>query len=105
MNQVGPVSAVRGGIRCVGPRRNVEWGSALDRHNSVALPPSECSLQEWVSGPEKWNTVNKACHEAVAVVPVGIAVVGLPPIRLHRRSAAIGILGDVQRMRPGVVCI
>ena len=39
----------------------------------------------------------------MADVPVGVAVVGFPPVRIHGSAAAVGIGGDIQSVRPGVV--
>ena len=103
VEQVRPVGAAGAGVGRVGSGRNVEWNAGLQRHDAVALPPGERALQERVRDREEGNIVNEGGHETVADVPVGVAVVGLPQIRLQRSAAAVGIRGDIQRVRPGVV--
>src|SRR5690348_9610828 len=102
VNQVWPVGAAGGGVRRVGGRRDIERQPSLKSNDAVGLPLSEGAPQQPIRGGEEGNVVNEGGEKTVTDVPVGVAIIGLPPIGNHGSAAAIGVGTDVQRMRPGI---
>ena len=100
--QVRTVGAAGSGIGGIGSGRDVERQPAASVMMPLACQLRERALQDRVRAGEERNVIDECGDQAVADVPVGVAVVGLPPVRIHRRAAAVGIRGDVQRVRPGV---
>src|ERR1700730_15036492 len=91
------------GVGLVRRDDNVEWKTALDRGQQVYLPVCQGLLDRRVRRtlPER-QVIDDTGNEAMAHIPVRVAVVGPPVVRVHGRSTAVGISGDVQRVRPRV---
>ena len=86
---------------------SVEVETLNGKPDCSVMMPLACQLRERalhdrVRDREERDVVNERGDHAVADVPVRVSVVGLPPIWIHRRAAAVGIRGDIQRVRPGV---
>ena len=112
-----PASAVRRSARAPGsagrcrstavfavsvPVETLNGKPGLQRDDAVGLPLGERALQDRVGDREERDVVNERGHKAVADVPVRVAVIGLPPVWIHGRASAVGVGGDIQRVRPGV---
>src|SRR5882672_6522212 len=46
--------------------------------------------------------VDECGEKPMADIPIGVAVIGFPEVRIHVRASAVGIGGDVECVRPGV---
>ena len=102
-DQIRPVGAAGPGVGRIRSCGDVERETSLDGDDAVRLPLSEDAPHDWVRHAKERDVVNETGHEAVADIPIGVAVIVFPGVRNQRRASAVGIRGDVQSVRPGVV--